>query len=140
MAINICILTGRLTADPELRYTQDNTAIASFSVAIDRGKNKNGEDLGADFPRVQCFGKTAENVEKYSGKGLRVAVEGSIRTGSYTNKKSEKVYTTDINAQRIYFIDWKEKGSQNELLMPKKSDNFSVPLGFEATEDDDLPY
>ena len=109
-------------------------------MAIDRGKNKNGEDLGADFPRVQCFGKTAENVEKYSGKGLRVAVEGSIRTGSYTNKKGEKVYTTGINAQRIYFIDWKEKGSQNEILMPEKSDNFSAPLGFEATEDDDLPY
>ena len=67
-------------------------------------------------------------------------MEGSIRTGSYTNKKGEKVYTTDINAQRIYFIDWKEKGSQNEILMPKKSDNFSVPLGFEAIEDDDLPY
>lgn len=138
--MNRVMIIGRMTADPELRYTQDNTAIASFSVAIDRGKNKNGEDLGADFPRVQCFGKTAENVEKYSGKGLRVAVEGSIRTGSYTNKKGEKVYTTDINAQRIYFIDWKEKGSQNETLMPKKNDNFSVSLGSEAIEDDDLPY
>ena len=138
--MNRVMIIGRMTADPELRYTQDNTAIASFSVAIDRGKNKNGEDLGADFPRVQCFGKTAENVEKYSGKGLRVAVEGSIRTGSYTNKKGEKVYTTDINAQRIYFVDWKEKGSQNETLMTKKNDNFSVPLGFEAIEDDDLPY
>lgn len=138
--MNRVMIIGRMTADPEVRYTQDNTAIASFSVAIDRGKNKNGEDLGADFPRVQCFGKTAENVEKYSGKGLRVAVEGSIRTGSYTNKKGEKVYTTDVNAQRIQFIDWKEKGSQNEFLMPEKSDNFSVSLGSETIEDDDLPY
>lgn len=132
--MNRVMIIGRMTADPEVRYTQDNTAIASFSVAIDRGKNKNGEDLGADFPRVQCFGKAAENVERYSGKGLRIAVEGSIRTGSYTNRNGEKVYTTDVNAQRVEFIDWKEKTSENG------NKTVGGNLTFETVEDDNLPF
>ena len=134
MAINVCILTGRMTADAELRYTKDNTAVASFTVAIDRGKDRNGKDLGADFPRVQCFGKTAENVDRYSGKGLRIAVEGSIRTGSYTNKNGEKVYTTDVNANRITFIDWKENKAEN------KNKTVGGNLTFEEVEDDNLPF
>lgn len=132
--MNRVTLIGRLTADAELRYTKDNTAVASFTVAIDRGKDRNGNDLGADFPRVQCFGKTAENVDRYSGKGLRIAVEGSIRTGSYTNKNGEKVYTTDVNAQRIQFIDWKENKAESE------NKTVGGNLTFEAVEDDNLPF
>ena len=130
--MNRVILIGRISNDPELRYTEKNIAIASFNVAIDRGKDKAGNDLGADFPRVQCFGKTAENVNKYSGKGLRVAVEGRIRTGSYTNSKGDKVYTTDISADRIEFLDFKEKKDGGF--------DWNNHPAFEAVDDNDLPF
>lgn len=103
-------------------------AIATFTVAIDRGKDK-----GADFPRVVAFGKTAENVQKYTAKGKRVAVEGSIHTGSY-DKNGEKVYTTEVNAFKVEFLDWKEKDAENG----NKSGN--EVLTFEAVEDDNLPF
>lgn len=122
--MNKVVIMGRLTKDPEVRYTKDNQAIGTFTLAIDRGKSKDGEDLGADFPRVTCFGKTAENVERYTEKGSRLLVEGSIRTGSYTNKEGEKVYTTDVTAIRVEFIDWKQKEK----------------TGFVAIEDNDLPF
>ena len=123
--MNKVLLIGRLVADPQVRYTQDGMAIATFTIAIDRGKDK-----GADFPRVQCFSKTAENVGKYTEKGKRVAIEGSIRTGSY-EKNGEKVYTTDVNAFKVEFLDWKEKTVQNA------NGGFQ---GFEAVEDEDLPF
>lgn len=123
--MNHVTIIGRLTADPQVRYTQEGTAVASFTIAIDRGKDK-----GADFPRVVAFGKTAENVGKYTEKGKRVAVEGSIHTGSY-DRNGEKVYTTDVNAFRVEFLDWKEKTAKNENM------GFQ---GFEEIIDADLPF
>lgn len=105
MAINICILTGRLTKDPEVRYTADTQkAVATFSVAIDRPITKDG-DKKTDYPRVTVFGKQAENCEKYIGKGRLVGVQGRLQTGSYTNKDGVTVYTTDVIADRIEFLD-----------------------------------
>ena len=80
--MNLVLISGRLTKDPEVRYTTGTQmAVAVFTLAIDRGKDKNGEDMGADFPRVTVFGRQAENCERYLTKGCRVAVQGKRQTG-----------------------------------------------------------
>lgn len=125
-------LIGRITKEIDVRYTTGTQmAVARFSIAISRGK-KNGEDQGADFPTIVAFGKTAENLERLSGKGLRVAVTGKIQTGSYDDKDGKKVYTTEIIANNIEFIDFKGNVGENA--------NPSVPAGFKAVADEDIPF
>lgn len=130
--MNQVICMGRVTKDIELRNTQSGMATARFSIAIDRGKDKEGNSRGADFPNCVAFGKTAESLAKFTGKGLRVAVIGRVQTGSYTDKDGKTVYTTDIVADRVKFIDWKDNGGQNE--------NQGIPEGFQAMNDDDVPF
>ncbi|BES63612.1 single-stranded DNA-binding protein [Gottschalkiaceae bacterium SANA] len=111
--MNKVILIGRLTQDPELRFSQgSNMAVAHFSVAVDKGLSRDKRDEmarqgkpTADFPRVVVFGRQAESCANYLSKGLMVAVEGSIQTGSYTNKEGRKVYTTEVLANRVEFIE-----------------------------------
>ena len=129
--MNKVFLIGRMTSEPELRYTNTQTAVLRFSIALDRGKDKNGADRGADFPSVLAFGKTAENLSRFIGKGNRVAIDGHIQTGKYTKQNGDTVYTTDVIADRVEFIDWKESGP--------KPDN-QAPEGFEAISDDDVPF
>ena len=122
--MNVVTLIGRLTSDPEVRYISDTqTAVARFSVAISRGKDKDGNDKGADFPNVIVFGKQAENCERYLSKGKLVGIEGRIQTGSY-EKDGRKVYTTDVIANRVEFLEWDNK---------EKSE---IPSGFRAVEDE----
>lgn len=131
--MNKVIISGRLTKDVELRYTQNQMAVASFSLALDRGKDQNGASRGADYPNCIAFGKTAETLQKWSsGKGGRIMVEGRIQTGSY-EKDGRKVYTTDVVADRIEIIDFKAKGEA------PVQQQFGVPEGFEAI-DDDIPF
>ena len=113
--MNAVQLIGRLTKDPEIRHTDDQMAIARFTIAIDR-PSRNGKKE-ADFPNVVVFGKQAENCGKYTAKGKLIGVEGRIQTGSYTNKNGDKVYTTDVIANRIEFIEWadKQKEEQNSF-------------------------
>ena len=101
-------LIGRLTKDPELRYTTDQTAVCNFNVAIDRIP----KDKGADFPGIKVFGKQAENCEKYLKKGRLVAIQGRLQTGSYTDKNGNTVYTTDVAANRVEFVDWGDQQEQ----------------------------
>lgn len=101
--MNKVIFIGRLTKDPVVR-DGENTKIANFSLAIDRF-SKSGENL-TDFPRITVFGKQAENAEKYLKKGQLVCVEGSVRTGQFTNKDGEKVYTTDFIADKVEYLSW----------------------------------
>ena len=131
--MNQVIVMGRVTKDLEPRTTQSGMATVRFNIAIDRGKDKEGKDKGADFPNIVAFGKTAESIAKFTGKGLRVAVIGRIQTNSYDDKEGRKVYTTDIIADRVKFIDWKENGGQNG--------NLGIPEGFQAmTDDESLPF
>lgn len=111
--MNLAVLIGRLTKDPETRYTQSGAAMASFTLAVDRGYGKQEREekqaqsyQTADFIRCKAWGKTAETVNQYLGKGQRVAVEGKIETGSYENNQGQKVYTTDVVADRVEFIEW----------------------------------
>lgn len=135
--MNLVLISGRLTKDPEVRYTTGTQmAVAVFTLAIDRGKDKNGEDMGADFPRVTVFGKQAENCERYLAKGCRVAVQGKIQTGSYEDKNGQKVFTTDVIAQRVEFIDFKEKNPQN-ANQSAWNDN---PPGYTSLSEDDIPF
>ena len=109
--MNKAILMGRLTRDPEIRYTQgDNPmCIARYTLAVDRRFNRNAGNDGnnADFIPCVCFGKTAEFVEKYLKKGTKMAVTGRIQTGSYTNRDGVKVYTTEVVVEDQEFAESK---------------------------------
>lgn len=129
--MNLVVMTGRLTKDIETKYTQQGMAVARFTVALDRGKGKDGQDRGADFPSVVAFGRTAENLEKFSGKGLRVQVTGHLQTGSF-EKDGQKHYTTEVIADRVEFIDWKTGGQQAAAAEP-------TPTGF-AEDFSDIPF
>ncbi len=137
--MNTVIMIGRLTREPDVRYIgSTQMAIARFTLAINRGKDRNGKDLGADFPAIVCYGKQAELVEKYVNKGMLVSVEGHIKTGSY-EKNGQKVYTTDIVADRIGFLEGKSnKLSKNTDEADSSNGDFALPDGFSL--DDDIPF
>ena len=138
--MNQVSLIGRLTRDPEVRYgAQSQTAVARFSIAIDRGKDKNGEDRGADFPGIVCFGKTAELCERYLGKGRLVGIQGRIQTGSY-EKDGRKVYTTEVLADRVEFLDRGDKSGGSAVQMGGAPSENQVPAGFTEMTDDDIPF
>lgn len=138
--MNNVTLIGRLTKDPEIRYTSGSQmAVARFSIAIDRPV-KQGEDKKADFPSIVVFGKQAENCEKYLSKGRLVGIEGRIQTGSYQNKDGKNVYTTDVIASRVEFIDWGEKSRQNGNVSPTAPSDDDIPAGFSRIDEDDIPF
>ena len=151
--MNGVVLIGRLTKDPEVRYiSESQTAVATFTVAINRGKDKAGNDRGADYPRVTVFGRQAENCERFLAKGRLVGIQGRIQTGSYTNKSGQTVYTTDVIADRVEFLEWgdrneragsgyqnQERGQQSLRQEPADRD-IDVPEGFRAIQDDDIPF
>jgi single-strand DNA-binding protein len=132
--MNLVVLTGRLTKDPEVRYiSETQMAVASFTVAIDRPV-KEGQEKKADFPRVTVFGRQAENCERFLAKGRLVGIQGRIQTGSYTNKDGAAVYTTDVIADRVEFLEWGEKADKGN------EEQMSVPSGFQAIQDNDIPF
>ena len=134
--MNSVQLIGRLTRDPEVRYTDGGGSIARFSLAVDRRfKQENGADV--DFINIVSFGKTAEFIEKYFHKGMKIALNGRIQTGSYTDKDGKKVYTTDIVAENVEFCESKGTSSNNDAPAPASDGDFmSVPDGIE----DELPF
>ena len=137
--MNKVTLIGRLTKDPEVRYSAGSqTAVARFSLAIDRGKKPNGEDGGADFPNIVAFGKTAELVERYVVKGQQIAVEGRIQTGSY-ERDGVKHYTTDIVAERVEFLGKKESADPLPSGISRVEDNSNDDI-FSSLTDDDIPF
>lgn len=130
--MNQVMLIGRITRDPEVRYgSESQKAWCKLTVAIDRGKDKQGNDMGADFPTVYCFGKTAENCERFLKKGLLVGVIGRLRTGKY-DKEGKTIYTTDVYAERIEFLQWADE--------KKPAESGSTPTGFQQLTDDDIPF
>lgn len=134
--MNSVILIGRLTRDPEVRYTSGSQmAVARFSIAIDRPV-RNGGEKQTDFPNIVVFGKQAENCERYLGKGRLVGIQGRIQTGSYTNKDSVKVYTTEVVANNVEFLDFGDRNKSE----PHNSGNGEMPEGFAAIEDEDIPF
>ncbi len=182
--MNSVSLIGRLTKDPDIRYTAESQmAVARFSIAINRPPRRDGGEQQADFPNIVVFGRQAENCERFLKKGRLVGIQGRLQTGSYTNKDGVKVYTTDVVANRVEFLEWGDRndrgqggfdqgfGQQNqggfdqgqsfqqnqggfdqaqpqggfaqEQQAPQQNsqpaDN-SVPAGFKALDDDDIPF
>lgn len=139
-------LIGRLTADPEVRYTQGDQpmCIASYRLAVERrGKKAEGQQ-NADFISIKAFGKGGEFAEKYLHKGMKVAVSGHIQTGSYTRQDGQKVYTTDVIADEQEFCESKAANDTAQNYTPKETqkekppidDFMSIPNGI----DEELPF
>lgn len=130
--MNKSILMGRLTRDPEIRYSQgDNpTAIARFSLAVDRRTRRDGDEQTADFISCLAFGKTAEFAEKYLRKGTKIVCVGRIQTGSYTNRDGQKVYTTEVVVEELEFAESKAAASTQD-----NGGNSFVPTAPQANGD-----
>ena len=146
--MNKVILIGRLTRDPEVRYSQGEnaTAIARYTLAVDRRFNRNNDDQTADFINCVAFGRSGEFAEKYLHKGTKIAVTGRIQTGSYTNKDGVKVYTTEVVVEDHEFAESKNASagdggyapaSRSEAAPTAAGDGFmNIPDGI----DEELPF
>lgn len=135
-------LIGRLTKDPELRYSTGNnqTAICRFALAINSGY---GDNQRTDYPNIVVFGRQAENCEKFLTKGSLCAITGRIQTGSYTNRDNQKVYTTDVIATSVEFLSSnkaKNTANNTEAKAPDINPETGMPNGFTNIEDDDIPF
>ena len=149
--MNRVILMGRLTRDPEVRYSQGerSMAIARYTLAVDRRgrRNQDGNEQTADFINCVAFDRAGEFAEKYFHQGMRVLVSGRIQTGSYTNKDGIKVYTTDIIVDDQEFADSKgaatgaggiQKSTDRPAPSSAKNDGFmNIP---DEVEDEGLPF
>lgn len=140
--MNKVMLIGRLTRDPDVRYTQDQKAVARYTLAVDRRYKKEGEQ-SADFIGCVAFGKNGEFVEKYLHHGTKIAVEGRIQTGSYTKQDGTKVYTTDVVVDAHEFVEKKSASSGSASTAAQEpapevsADGFmSIPDGI----DEELPF
>lgn len=128
--MNSVSLVGRLTRDPEIKYSESGKTIARFGIAVDRRK----KDSGADFINIVAFDKTGEFIEKYFRKGQRIGITGRIQTGSYDGKDGRKVYTFDVFADNVEFVE--SKGASAPT--PANADGFiAVP---DSVDDDGLPF
>ena len=144
--MNKVILMGRLTRDAEVRYSQGDasTAVARFSLAVDRRFKRDGDDQTADFINCVAFGRTVEFMERFGRKGTKFLVEGRIQTGSYTNRDGQKVYTTDVVVEQVEFAESKASGDNSGYVpadRPSPSgaagDGFmNIPDGI----DEELPF
>ena len=145
--MNKVILMGRLTRDPEVRYSagENSTAVARYTLAVDRRfrRNNDGEQT-ADFIGCVAFGRSAEFAEKYFHKGIRIVITGRIQTGSYTNKDGQKVYTTDVIIEEQEFAESKSASDNAGGFAPadrpspsSAGDGFmNIPDGI----DEELPF
>lgn len=141
--MNKVILMGRLTRDPEVRYSGDSEpmAIARYSLAVDRRRRlDNNGDQTADFIQVVAFGKNGEFAEKYLHKGTKILLEGRIQTGSYTNKDGVKVYTTDVVAENQEFAESKNSNGGNAGMSGGASESGDGFMNIPDGIDDELPF
>ena len=136
--MNNVVLIGRLTRDPELRYIPNSgNAVCNFTLAISKGLSKEKEQevkakgqQVADFIRIVVWGKSAENCANYLAKGRLVAVQGRIQTSSYDDKDGKRIYTFDVVANNVEFLEWGDKAQATE---------YETPEGFHDTEDS-IPF
>jgi len=130
--MNRVILMGRLTRDPEVRYSQGEnaTAVARYTLAVDRRFNRNNDEQTADFINCVAFGRSGEFAEKYLHKGTKIAITGRIQTGSYTNKDGVRVYTTDVVVEDQEFAESRNASAVNGGYAPaERSDSAPAAAG-----------
>lgn len=145
--MNSVQLVGRLTRDPDVRYTDGGTTIARFNIACDRRFSRDGEN-SADFISCVALGKTAEFIEKYFVKGQRIGLNGRIQTGSYTNQDGVKVYTTDVIVENVEFVESKNTtgggGADGHRQTSRPAPSSAIGDGFmnipDGVEDEGLPF
>ena len=144
--MNKVILMGRLTRDAEIRYSQGEsaTAIARFSLAVDRRFRRDGDDQNTDFINCVAFGRTAEFLERFGRKGTKFVLEGRIQTGSYQEKDGKTVYTVEVVAENKEFAESKQAAQNNNVSMAKENgatngmDDFvRIP---EVSDESGLPF
>lgn len=142
--MNKVILMGRLTRDPDVRYSNGGATVARFSLAVDRKFKREDEEQTADFINCVAFGKTAEFIERYFFKGTKMVLEGRIQTGSY-EKEGQRVYTTDIVVEQVEFAESKASSENNGERVPtgRPSPSQVVGDGFMNIPDgidEELPF
>ncbi len=135
--MNNTVLIGRLCADPSLKYLQTGTANCTFTLAVDKGLSKDKKQEmesqnkpTADFIRIVVWNKQAENCANFLAKGRLVGIQGRINTGSYTKDDGTKVFTTDVIAHNVEFLEWGDKGQASN----------DIPDGFHPIDNDDIPF
>ena len=144
--MNKVILMGRLTRDPEVRYSagEGATAIARYTLAVDRRFRREGSEQTADFIGCVAFGRNAEFADKYLRQGIKIVVTGRIQTGSYTNRNGQKIYTTDVVVEDQEFAESKSHSQQNNEYSDREpacpypsagNDGFA-----DIPDDEDLPF
>lgn len=159
--MNNVVLIGRLTRDPEIRYAQSEMAVCTFTLAVDRpySRNRRDGDQTADFIRINTFGSQAENCHKYLAKGRKTAVQGRIQTGSYKNKNGDTVYTTDVVANRVEFLEYRDSsGSGGDSYKNRNGETVrrvdrpqenrqaqvdiddEIPDGYMMVDEDEIPF
>lgn len=147
--MNKVILIGRLARDPDLRYlpSGNNTAVARFTLAVDRGMSKEkraeaeaNDKPTADFISVTAWGKLAENCSRFLRKGMQTAVSGRIQTGSY-EKDGRRIYTTEVNANEVQFIEWPED-EDKDTYRPGGEEQSEIEgmEGFYTVNNEDIPF
>lgn len=139
--LNKVILMGRITKDLELKHTQSNTAVLSFSLAVERDFKGNDGERVTDFFNIVVWGKTAEFISQYFGKGALIGIEGNLQTRKYTTQNNEKREVTEVVAEKVHFTGEKRETAKQ----PQNEQNFvpSVPKGTEFLPQDtneDLPF
>ena len=138
--MNLIVLCGHLTRDPEIKYTDSNKAVARFSIAVDR-RFKRDNEPEADFFNCTAFGKTAEVVEKYVTKGTKLLITGRIQNDNYTNKDGQTVYSVQILVDNLEFAESKNNRGNDEK--PEETSNNAFDGGFMGIPngiDDELPF
>lgn len=133
--MNVIVVSGNLTTDPVVKSSQSGTSVCTFRIANNHGY---GDKKQTSFLHIVCFGKTAENCEKYLHKGSKAIIRGRIVTGEYTNKEGRKVYTTDIYADEVEFLP-KGEGRQADRA-EEPQEQIEIPNGFAALDADSVPF
>lgn len=135
--MNKVVIMGRLTRDPEIKYLTDNRAVPRYTMAVDRRFKKEGDEQTADFISCVSFGNTTNFLEKYGRRGTKFIAEGRIKTGSYTNKEGNKVYTTDVVVDSLEFAESKKNQQMTDGSLGSSPDGFmNIPDGIE----EELPF
>ncbi len=138
---NRVVLIGRLTKDPELRYTNNNLPVCSFTLAVNRPFSSQNSDRNADFISCTAWRKQAENIHRYLNKGSMVAVEGKLQTRDYQDEKNNvRRYITEVVCDSVVFLDTKSQSNYDDSNAEKKDEDEDLPKGNFDKVEDDLPF
>lgn len=146
--LNNVTLIGRLTRDPELRYIPNSgTPVSTFTLAVDKGLSRDKKQEmesknqpTADFIRIVVWGKQAENCANFLNKGKLVGIQGRIQTGSYDDKDGKRIFTTDVVANNVEFLEWGENTNKQSSNYSNNSLDYPEMDGFHPTDNDDIPF